>query len=418
MVDTAFIARLGTEPLAALGVGTTVLSSIFWIFNFLGIGAQTEVAQAAGRRESSHAGRINTLALLLAVVAGVLIILIGVPLSPAISVALGATGVLKQHATEYVNIRWYGAPAVLLTMTAFGTLRGLQEMRIPLVVAVGVNVLNIILDFILIFGYGFIPPMGISGAAAASVISQWIGAIWAVWAVFGRLGVSRAFNMKDTRRLLQIGGDLFVRTGLLNLFLIFTTRAATRIGAESGAAHQAIRQVWLFSTLVLDAYAISGQSLVAYFYSPERLHIARRVASVVCKWSVVTGVVLGATMWVATDFVVALLLPPAAVSVFYWPWVLVVILQPINALAFATDGVHWGTGDFRYLRNAVLVATAVGTLGIYLVDESHADALTAVWAVSAIWITIRAAFGVVRIWPGLGRSPLSLSQTTISRPPD
>ena len=50
LVDTAFISRLGSEPMAALGVGTTILSGIFWIFNFLGIGTQTETAHIYGRK--------------------------------------------------------------------------------------------------------------------------------------------------------------------------------------------------------------------------------------------------------------------------------------------------------------------------------------------------------------------------------
>ncbi len=406
LVDTAFIARLGTEPLAALGVGTTVLSSIFWIFNFLGIGAQTEVAQAAGRQDHEYAGRVNLLAIVLSLIAGAVVFGLGVPLTGTIASLLGATGDIKGYTEEYVNIRWYGAPAVFLTMAAFGTLRGLQAMRLPLFIAVCINAINVVLDALLIFGYGVIPAMGIAGAAAASVISQWIGAVWAVVTVWHRLGLRHHVRVKDAYRLLQIGGDLFIRTGLLNLFFILTTRTATRIGAESGAAHQAIRQVWLFSTLVLDAYAITGQSLVAFFFNPENMAVARRVAKIVCGWSVISGVVLGILMLSATDLVQMLLLPPAAVAVFFWPWMLVILLQPVNALAFATDGVHWGTGDFKYLRNAVMVATGVGMVGIYLIDESNPSAFTYVWCVATIWITIRALFGVIRIWPGVGRSPL------------
>ncbi len=404
LVDTAFVARLGATPLAALGVGTMVLSSVFWIFNFLGVGTQTEVAQAHGRGDTTHARRMNGLALALAAVFGGMLLLAGYPLSGAAATVMGAAGDLHEAAVTYIRLRWFGAPAVLLTLASFGTLRGLQDMRTPLYVAVTVNALNIALDALLIFGAGPVPPLGIAGAAAASVVSQWIGAAWAVGTVLRRLGRPARLPMGEALRLLRIGSDLFVRTGLLTLFLVLTTRTATRIGAEGGAAHQAIRQVWMFTALFLDAFAVTGQSLVGFFIGAGDLAQARRVARVVCGWSLGTGIALGLAMWLAEGPVIRLLVPAEAVAVFVPAWHLAALSQPLNALSFATDGLHWGTGDFRYLRNAMIAATTLGTIGIFLIDVRHPQALALVWAVTLGWIAVRAAFGVARIWPGVGRS--------------
>ncbi len=101
-----------------------------------------------------------------------------------------------------------------------------------------------------------------------------------------------------------------------------------------------------------------------------------------------------------------LLVPPSAMGLFLPAWTIAAVVQPINALAFATDGIHWGTGDYGYLRNAVIFATTCGAIAIYLLDETMAGALTWIWLISAFWIVIRALFGVIRIWPGLGNSPL------------
>ena len=111
-------------------------------------------------------------------------------------------------------------------------------------------------------------------------------------------------------------------------------------------------------------------------------------------------------MWLGQDLVVQLLLPPSAIPIFFSAWWLAVISQPINALAFATDGIHWGTGDFGFLRNVMISATAFGGIAIYLLDETAPGALTWIWLITAAWITIRAAFGMVRIWPGIGQTPL------------
>ena len=83
-------------------------------------------------------------------------------------------------------------------------------------------------------------------------------------------------------------------------------------------------------------------------------------------------------------------------------------MQPLNALAFATDGIHWGTGDFRYLRNAMVAATGLGSFAVLLIDESVPQALTWIWIITGLWVAIRAGFGVARIWPGIGDSPLKL----------
>ncbi len=407
LIDTAFVARLGAVALAALGVGTVSLSSVFWIFNFLAIGTQTEVAQAAGGGAGQRATRINGLALALSGLFGLLVILVGWPAAPWAASALGAAGDVQTQALVYMRIRLFGAPAIIASLTAFGALRGLQDMRTPLWIALTVNALNIVLDWLLITGVGPFPAWGVGGAAVASVVAQWVGGVWAVTAVLRRLGWPQKLQWHEARRLLQIGGDLFLRTGLLTLFLLFATRVATRIGAESGAAHQAIRQVWTFTALGLDALAVTGQSLVAYFMGANWVAQARRVAWVSSGWALLLGALLGAAMWFGQRWVIWALVPSTAVTVFIPAWVAAAVVQPINALAFVTDGLHWGTGDYRYLRNAVFLATLSGSVGLWLVEETAGDALTWVWVASGVWISVRALFGVLRIWPGIGRSPFA-----------
>ena len=260
------------------------------------------------------------------------------------------------------------------------------------------------LDPAFIFGFAFIPALGIAGAAWASVISQWLGAIWALIAIYKKLGLPAHLVSSDIKKLLVIGGDLFIRTGMLTLFLILTTRAATKMSAEAGAAHQAIRQIWMFTALLLDAFAISGQSLVGFFIGAGALQHARRVAYVVCSWGFWTGVILTIIMYFGESMVIKLLVPASAVAVFSSAWFLSAIFQPLNALSFATDGIHWGTSDFRYLRNVVTLATLAGVTLLLFVDLENAQGLQWIWLITGVWIGIRALFGVLRIWPGIGAS--------------
>jgi MATE family multidrug resistance protein len=184
---------------------------------------------------------------------------------------------------------------------------------------------------------------------------------------------------------------------------------ATRSGADSGAAHQAIRQIWIFTALGLDALAITAQSLVAYFMGAGWLAQARRVFAVSSIWGVGLGLLLGLGMWLGEAFIARLLVPVTAVGLFSGAWVWATAVQPLNALAFVTDGVHWGTGDFRFLRNVVFLATLLGSIGLALINVADPRALTWIWVVMGVWILIRALLGVARVWPGIGRSPFAVS---------
>lgn len=406
LADTAFVSRLGSAPLAALGVGTVLLSGVFWIFNFLGIGSQTETANAQGAGNSGQVKKTTGLVIILSGLFGALVILLGFLFTPWMAGLMKAEGEVLADAVAYMNIRWLGAPAILLMLSLFGVLRGLQDMTTPLWVALGTNAVNIILDAVLVFGLGPFPAMGVKGAAAASVISQWIGAAWTMAVLLRYIRPDFHIQWKASIRLLKVGGDLFIRTGLLTLFLLVTTRAATKAGADSGAAHQAIRQFWAFSALFLDSFAIAGQSLIGFFQGAGLTKWSRKVASFVVLWSVLTGIFLCIVMLAGEKAIIFLLVPATSTPVFIVAWRICAVFMPLNSISFATDGIHWGTGDFRYLRNAVLASTSMGIAVLYMLGTDGELTLAEIWTATGIWITIRSLLGVLRIWPGIGKAPL------------
>lgn len=406
LVDTAFVSRLGAEELAALGVGTAVLTGGLWLFNFLSVGSQTEVAQACGRDDLDRGRRIGSLALLVGLLIGCAASILVFIWAPLLSSWMGADGKVHEYATIYIRFRSLGGPAVLFYMVSFGILYGLADMRTPLLVALAVNGLNIVLDALLIFGLGPFPALGISGAALASAISQWLGAFWCAVAVYRKIGFTLRLEVADMLKLLAIGRDMFIRTGMLIFFLLLATRSATRLGPEAGAAHQAIRQVWMFTSLFLDAAAITAQSLIGYYFGSGQPAQSKRVAGLICSWSLLIGSGLLVLMLAGGKPVSVLLVPFEAQSVFGPAWMVAALFQPLAALAFVTDGIHWGTGDFRYLRNAVSLATIMAGAGLLLLDAGEYTDLNLIWWCTGLWILVRAALGIVRIWPGSSASPL------------
>lgn len=407
LVDTAFISSMGVAPLAALGVGTAALSSVFWIFNFLGIATQTEVAHGYGGESTESAGRAASLSVLVAAGAGVLLIAMMYPLLNWLAVLLGAQGAVTDLAVTYMRVRLFGAPAVLITLAVFGTMRGLQDMRTPLWIALGLNSLNLLLDWVLIFGWGPLPGLGVAGSALASTISQWAGALAGMAVLYRRLGFVKPRHARDALDLLQVGGDLFLRTALVNLFLAVTTRAANQIGPEAGAAHQVIRQVYVFTSLALDAFAMTVQSLVGYFMGRKAYRWMKKTVQISLYWSTGTSVFIGAAMWLGQGVVASLLVPEGSLRVFFPAWVVFCLSQPLNSLAFLTDGAHWGTGDYRFLRNAMLVSSMAGAAGILLVPSQDLT-LQLVWIWTSVWVGLRALFGLLRVWPGIGGGVFAL----------
>ena len=410
LVDTFFIARLGAGSLAALGVAAALLSSVFWLFNFLGIGTQTEVARLQGSGERARAAEASGTAILLALLIGTGLALACWPWLDTAAGWMGADAEIAAGTVTYLKLRLLGAPATLVMFAAFGALRGLQDMRTPLRIALASNALNVLLDAILIFGWGPVPALGIAGAAWASTASQWLAGVWAAAAARRRLGPARQLHWEQTRRLLRVGGDLVVRTGSLLLFLVLATRVATRAGASAGAAHQVVRQVWLLSALALDALAVSAQSLIGFFSGAGDVVRARRVAAVICRWGLATGAGLALIMLGLTSAARIWLVPASAHVLFVAAWQVAALSQPLAALSFVTDGIHWGMADYRYLRNGMLAATGLGSLALLSIDVEAAHALTQVWVATAGWLALRMAFGLARIWPGLG-GPLKRGAT-------
>lgn len=406
LVDTAFIARIGAEALAALGIATTALSTMFWVFNFLTFGTQTQVAQVMGRGADNEAREIISLALLVAWGLGFSVIAVFYALAEPIAVALGAEGDVTAAATTYTQIRLLGAPAVFTALVGFGALRGAQDMRTPSIIAVAINVFNIILDYPLIFGFGFIPALGVGGAALASMMSQYIGAAWLLIVVIRRFGFMRPVHWQAVSDLFVIGGNLFVRTGMLTVYLLIGTRVANQIGVEAGAAHQVVRQIYMFTALSLDAFAVATQSLVGYFAGADNRAQARRAATISIYWSLLTGTLLTLVMLASTNLVIWAMVPAEVIAVFIPVWWISALAQPLNALAFSTDGIHMGTGDYGYLRNAMIAATAVGVAGLFLIPIDVGWALNAVWLITGLWVTVRAAFGLVRVYRAPERSAL------------
>ena len=376
MVDTAFVGRLGVVPLAALGVNASVFSLAFVVFNFLAYGTTPMVARAVGRGDHERAGRLALEALTLAVLAGAGALAALQLLAGPILTVMGATGELREPALEYLRIRAFAGPAVLLMTAGHGIFRGWHDTRTPLWVSLGLNLVNLVLDPLLIFGLGW----GLAGAATATVVAQWCGALAFLWLIL----VARrdalhvpAYRprLRDLKPLLQVGGALVVRTLSLIGTMTLATAVATRVGALAVAAHQVGSQIWMLLALTVDALAVSAQAMVGRYEGAK----ARRAANRLLGWGVGVGLVLAGLFYLGRPWLPGFFTddPDARARVdAILPFV--IWMQPLNAVVFVWDGVFMGAEDFRYLA-LQMIASAVLAAAVLLAVVPMGWGLAGVW---------------------------------------
>jgi MATE family, multidrug efflux pump len=284
--------------------------------------------------------------------------------------AVGATGPAAGYAVTYLRVSLFGVPAYLVTMAATGYLRGHQDTRTPLVLAVGSAVLNLVLELVLIYGFGY----DIGASAFSTVLAQTAAA--AVY--LGRVGrAARRFDVpvrpdpRSVRRLARVGLALAIRTAALLSAFTLATAIAARLGSVPVAAHQVAMQLWFALALGLDAIAIAGQAMVGRLLgagdAPGARSASRRMVELGIGMGVLFGVAVAALHGVLPHLFSA---DPAVVGLAAFLLFWVAGMQPANAVVFVLDGVLMGAGDMRFLAmamvGAVLLFVAAGALLLVL----------------------------------------------------
>lgn len=399
LVDTAFVGRLGTVPLAALGVNAAIFSMAFVVFNFLAYGTTPRVARAWGRRDREAVGAAVAQALTLAVAVGVLATATLLAAAGPLVALMGAGGELRDPALAYLRIRALAGPAVLLIMAGHGVFRGVQDTRTPFRIILLLNLVNLVLDPLLIFGLGW----GLEGAAWATVAAQWTGAGAFLWLLLGPrrdlLGPNpRLPRPRELFPFLRVGGELSIRTFALIGTMTLATAVATRVGTAEVAAHQVAVQLWLLLALVVDAVAVAAQALVGRYRGEGSDAALRAMTDRLLLWGIATGVILtllflAAAPWLPRIFTddAATLARLAAILPF------VIWMQPLNALVFVWDGIFMGMEDFGYLAvQMVLAGVAAGTVLLLVIPLGWG--LTGVWSGIVVLMGVRAVTLALRYW--------------------
>ena len=379
LADTAMVGHLGTQELAALAIAGTLIAGAFTLFNFLTYGTTAQVARLQGAGEAQAAGRIAAQALWLssAIGLGLTVVLAGAAV-PLVDL-MGGEGRTGDLAVLYLRIGSLGLSFALIALAGQGYLRGISDLRTPLVIVVAANAANVVLNLLFIYGFGW----GLAGSAWATVLAQaGMGAAF-IRALVAAPADSRRPSLERMRPLGRIGGQIFVRTTALYASFLVASAVLARVGEASLGAHQIAFQLFIFLALVLDAIAIAGQVIVGRSLGAGDAAGAYRAARRMIEWSVVAGVLFALVMLALIDVIPrAFTSDPRVLERAQEIWPLFALMQPANGAVFALDGILIGAGDTRFLMWGMLLAS----IGVFVPIALGSLAL---------------GLGIVGVWTGL-----------------
>jgi putative MATE family efflux protein len=356
LVDTAIVGHLGTPQLAALSLAGALLALATGVCNFLTYGTTAQVARLSGAGAETRAATLAAQALWLALAIGLGLLLVAELGAQPLVALMGGSGTVADGAETYLRISAIGLPAALVALAGQGYLRGVSDLKTPLLVVVAAHTVNVVLELLFVYGFGW----GLAGSAWGTVLAQLgMGAAF-VWLLLRPAAESRRPSLARLRPLLRVGGDILVRTAALLGSFAVAGAVLARIGAPSLGAHQIAFQLFVFLALVLDAIAIAGQVLVGRTLGAGDAAGARAASRRMIGWSLWVGIAFGLALLASTDLLPnAFTSDPAVLDRARAIWPLFALLLLPGSVVFALDGILIGAGDTRFLKWSMVAAAAV-----------------------------------------------------------
>lgn len=397
ITDTAIIGNIdenATESLAAVGIVGAFISMLVWVFGQIRSVISSIISQYLGANKLEEIKSLPAQAIAIVIIGSVLVLAISYPFSDQIFQFYNASGKVLDYCNLYFKIRIFGFPFSLFVFAIFGIFRGLQNTTYPMIIAIIGASLNIILDFIFVYGIeGFVPAMKIEGAAYASVIAQIVMALISVYLLIKKTNISLKISLpihEQIPNLLGMIGHLFVRTIALNTALYFATSYATSYGKEYIAAYTIGLNIWLLGAFMIDGYSSAGNILSGKLLGAKDYNSLVELSQKLIKYGIVTGSIIAVLGFVFYDFIGQIFTKePKVLEQFYDVFWIVLITQPISAITFIFDGMFKGMGKMKYLRNVLILSTALVFIPILLVFDFYGFKLIAIWAAFTGWILAR-----------------------------
>ena len=397
ITDTAIIGHIdinATESLAAVGIVGAFISMLIWVFGQVRSAISSIISQYVGANKLDEIKELPAQAIAMIVASSLLVLALSYPFSRQIFQFYNASDQILEYCIAYFNIRIFGFPFALFVFAIFGTFRGLQNTFYPMIIAIIGASLNIVLDIILVYGIeGYIPAMHVEGAAYASVIAQVVMAIISLVLLLKKTTISLRLSFTlhaEVPRLLNMIGNLFIRTIALNVALYLATSYATDYGKEYIAAYTISINIWLLGAFMIDGYSSAGNILSGRLLGAKEYGTLLKLGKKLIIYGLCTGVFLAGIGFLFYNFIGEIFIQDTAVlRSFYDIFWIILVMQPICAITFIFDGMFKGMGYTAFLRNLLLLSTLLVFIPSLLIFDAYNYKLLGVWFTFSLWMIAR-----------------------------
>jgi MATE family multidrug resistance protein len=397
ITDIAIVGNINvnaTESLAAVGIVGAFISMLIWVLGQTRSAISSIVSQYVGANKLEEIKNLPAQAIFIITSLSILIILSTYPFAENIFKLYNASNLILDYSVDYYKIRVFGFPFTLFTIAVFGTFRGLQNTYYPMIIAIIGAFTNIILDYILVFGIeNYIPAMNIKGAAYASLLAQFLMALLSAYYLLKKTSIPLRLSFplnKEINRFIIMILNLFVRTIALNTTLYFATRFATGYGAAYIAAYTISINLWFFAAFFIDGYASAGNILSGKLLGAKAYSSLFKLGNKLIKYGILIGIsmaVIGAVFYYPLGRLFSK--DPEVLNLFYDSFWIILIMQPLCAIAFIFDGIFKGLGKMMHLRNVLLFSTFMVFIPILFWLDSIGYKLHGIFIALTFWIIAR-----------------------------
>ena len=403
ITDTAIVGNIpqdGMESLAAAGIVGSFLSMLIWILGQTRSAISAILSQYLGAGKLDRVKTLPAQAIFLNILLSIVILLSTIFIVEEIFVLLNAKGRILELCISYYSIRVWGFPLTLFVFAVMGIFRGLQNTYYPMLIAITGAVLNIVLDFVFVYGVeGIISPMYLEGAAWASLIAQGIMALMAFVLLVTKTSISLTLKFPlhpELGRLVVMSLNLFVRALALNTALILAVREATALGDKYIGAHTIAINLWLFSAFFIDGYGAAGNIMGGKLLGAKNYDGLWELAKKIMLYGLIISLILVAAGFVFYRPIGRIFSNDITVlQTFYSIFFILILGIPMNMVAFVFDGLFKGLGEMKYLRNVLLVATFLGFVPLLFLGKYLGWGLYGIWLSFTLWMFIR---GGALVW--------------------
>lgn len=372
MVDLAIMGRLGSELyIGAIALGGLIFNFIYALFSFLRMGTSGFTAQAFGANDKKEAILMLGRSMLFAIAGGIVMILLQYPIDLLSFYFLDGSQEVESLAREYFYIRIYAAPASLGILVLSGWFIGMQNSRFPMVVAIVINVFNILANLVFVYGFG----MKSAGVAWGTLIAQYIGFTLSVILFTGKYKSlithweqSDFFNLSKLKRFFKVNTDIIIRTVCLIFALAFFTAQSAKMNDTILAVNTILLQYFFVFSYLTDGFAYAAESLVGRYTGARDLINLKKAVKLLFVWGIVISIPFTLVYFTGGNLMLRILTTNPEVISASQPYLFWIGLVPlITFAAFIWDGIYIGATASAPMRNTLLIATFIVFVPAYYV---------------------------------------------------